>query len=126
MGVELALLEFVPDLVEMNGTRTCYKDALRLSARSENMTMESAMRTKTNKLSAIQGVDRPGRPKSDETASSSSADADLRELVHKIVHDFNGDTSAFFDSLRPTKTSDESEADHREHRAAVHRLARNI
>lgn len=46
------------------------------------------------------------------------ADSDLRNLVHIIVTEFNGDTSAYFDSIRPDVSGEEEESEKREARIA--------
>jgi hypothetical protein len=54
--------------------------------------------------SAIMSLDRPLAPH--DMADSAVApgqrddDADLKRLLHSIVHDFKGDTSAYFESLK--------------------------
>jgi hypothetical protein len=37
-------------------------------------------------------------------SSESDSDADLRRLIHTIVRDFKGDTSAYFESLKPNSS----------------------
>jgi hypothetical protein len=50
-------------------------------------------------------------------------DSDVRRLIHTIVTDFNGDTLAYFGSIRPNKK--EKESDKTEARIA-HRFTKSI
>jgi hypothetical protein len=52
--------------------------------------------------------------------SESEADSDLRKIVHVIVTQFNGDTSAYFDSLRRGVANEGKESEEREARIASH------
>ena len=47
-------------------------------------------------------------------------DAGLRRAVQVIVQDFNGDTSAYFDSMRRDVSAEEKESEEREARIAHH------
>jgi hypothetical protein len=69
----------------------------------------------------------PGRAQSRgmDSSNDSAADEDLRRVVHVIVHDFNGDTSAFFESLQATKQTSEAHEDDLES-GIVRRFARSV
>jgi hypothetical protein len=41
-------------------------------------------------------------------------DADLDRIVHVIVHDFNGDTSAYFASIRPGSSVEKDKTEQQE------------
>ena len=57
-------------------------------------------------------------PSSDDTAV-------LRKIVRIIVRDFNGDTSAYFDSIQPDASAEQRKADETESRIA-HRFTKSI
>jgi len=49
------------------------------------------------------------QPKTRNVEELSPADARLEEVVRIIVNDFNGDTLAYFNSIRPSSPFEESE-----------------
>lgn len=53
------------------------------------------------------------------------ADSDLRKLIHVIVTEFNGDTSAYFDSIRPNVSGEGKESEKTEARIA-YRFTKSI
>lgn len=60
------------------------------------------MQSQSDKPPAAHRVHSRAQPASSpDVMPADAADADLARLVDVVVHEFNGDTSAFFESIRP-------------------------
>jgi hypothetical protein len=55
----------------------------------------------------------PLEPKEKPTNGESGADAALKRVIDIIVHEFNGDTVAYFESVRPNESAKNEEIEKR-------------